>query len=1070
MVTESPLTMLSDMGVRSVIGSGGDGFGGEELEKELGLLRREQRRQEAMDRERELNVYRSGSAPPTVEGSLTALGGILGREVASGMPDFSTAKNGYGFSTEEELLSNPAYVSYYYSHVNLNPRLPPPVLSKEDWRSTQRLQAGSSVVGGIEDRRKINCREEGDGRSLFLKQPVFGQLEEHAAELAKAPGSGEWLDKGDGLIGLSIGRQKSFADVVQDELVCKSPISAHQSHPATRNAFVNGLESSSSATTQFPLHKESALLNGQQFGAYPQSKNGPEKVSVPLTHSFASVVGSSLRRSTTPDAQLVARAPSPCLPHGGPRTRASDEKANDSSSVGAASSSTLESNDLIAALSGFNLSDIGTAADDNFTQPKLQQRFDDRHNTLFSSQSGQNNVKAHNILKSSDPEYPSMQSISKSTKFSYPDSYNSSGGQAELINSGSGLNGLIESQRSYVPSGNSYLQAPSPYISTAGSSSPHYQNLENANGAFASSGLNAYSENLTLPTTLLNHVGSGNLPPLFEGAVAASAVASGMESRALGGGLFASPNLAGPADLQTLSRIGNQTAAAALQTSLNDPLYVQYLKAAEYTAQIAANCCDPSLERGYMGNSYADLLGIPKAYVESLLQQENQYNMPFLSKSGRLNHSYYGNPAFGLGNLYPGSPLASSIASPVGHGSPLNLSERNMRFSSNLRNLSGSVLGSWHSDPTGNIDERFPSSLLDEFKSNKTRCFELAEIAGHVVEFSADQYGSRFIQQKLETATTDEKNMVFDEIVPHALSLMTDVFGNYVVQKFFDHGSVAQRRELANQLNGHVLALSLQMYGCRVIQKAIEVVDLDQKIQMVSELDGHVLRCVRDQNGNHVIQKCIECVPEDAIQFIISTFYGQVVTLSTHPYGCRVIQRVLEHCDDPNTQQIVMEEILQSVCMLAQDQYGNYVVQHVLEHGKPHERSVIIKKLTGQIVQMSQQKFASNVVEKCLTFGNLEERQLLVNEMLGSTDENEPLQAMMKDQFANYVVQKVLETCDDQQRELILSRIKVHLNALKKYTYGKHIVARVEKLVAAGERRIGVQSSSSSYPSYMTQG
>ncbi|MBA0639681.1 hypothetical protein Goshw_009495 [Gossypium schwendimanii] len=61
-----------------------------------------------------------------------------------------------------------------------------------------------------------------------------------------------------------------------------------------------------------------------------------------------------------------------------------------------------------------------------------------------------------------------------------------------------------------------------------------------------------------------------------------------------------------------------------------------------------------------------------------------------------------------------------------------------------------------------------------------------------------------------------------------------------------------------------------------------------------------------------------------------------------------------------------------------------------------------------------------------------------------------PSQAMMKDQFANYVVQKVLETCDDQQRELILSRIKVHLNALKKYTYGKHIVARVEKLVAAG--------------------
>jgi len=48
---------------------------------------------------------------------------------------------------------------------------------------------------------------------------------------------------------------------------------------------------------------------------------------------------------------------------------------------------------------------------------------------------------------------------------------------------------------------------------------------------------------------------------------------------------------------------------------------------------------------------------------------------------------------------------------------------------------------------------------------------------------SADQYGSRFIQQKLETASTEEKNMVYQEIMPHALALMTDVFGNYVVQK-----------------------------------------------------------------------------------------------------------------------------------------------------------------------------------------------------------------------------------------------------------------------------------------------
>ena len=52
----------------------------------------------------------------------------------------------------------------------------------------------------------------------------------------------------------------------------------------------------------------------------------------------------------------------------------------------------------------------------------------------------------------------------------------------------------------------------------------------------------------------------------------------------------------------------------------------------------------------------------------------------------------------------------------------------------------------------------------------------------------------------------------------------------------------------------------------------------------------------------------------------------------------------------------------------------------------------------------------------------------------------------MKDQYANYVVQKILEKCTENQRDLLIGRIRVHLNALKKYTYGKHIVARFEQL------------------------
>ncbi|CAN5976629.1 unnamed protein product, partial [Sphagnum jensenii] len=357
-------------------------------------------------------------------------------------------------------------------------------------------------------------------------------------------------------------------------------------------------------------------------------------------------------------------------------------------------------------------------------------------------------------------------------------------------------------------------------------------------------------------------------------------------------------------------------------------------------------------------------------------------------------------PGVGMVMPYNNSPLTSPVlpGSPVGAGS---LSTRrddcSFHLSSGTSRSSAAAAGTSYS---GWQSQRSPektveiqgSTLLEEYKNSKTRHFELSDITGHVVEFSADQHGSHFIQQKLETASPDEKGMVFQEVLPHALTLMTDVFGNYVIQKFFEHGTSQQRHDLASQLIGHVLVLSLQMYGCRVIQKALEVVDVVQQTQLVSELDGHVMHCVRDQNGNHVIQKCIECVPPDRIQCIISAFYNQVVVLSTHPYGCRVIQRVLEHCRVELKQQGIMEEILHSTCILAQDQYGNYVVQHVLEHGRDHERKEIITKLAGQIVQMSQHKFASNVVEKCLEFGGPADRQILINEMLGHTDENEPLQ------------------------------------------------------------------------------
>ncbi|KAI5694062.1 hypothetical protein M8J75_010153 [Diaphorina citri] len=334
-------------------------------------------------------------------------------------------------------------------------------------------------------------------------------------------------------------------------------------------------------------------------------------------------------------------------------------------------------------------------------------------------------------------------------------------------------------------------------------------------------------------------------------------------------------------------------------------------------------------------------------------------------------------------------------------------------------------------------DFRITSPPADDFSS-----LTLRDLTQHIVEFSQDQHGSRFIQQKLERATVQEKQFVFAEILPNAYNLMTDVFGNYVIQKFFEFGTPDQKATLAQKVRGHVLPLALQMYGCRVIQKALESISPEQQVEIVRELDGHVLKCVKDQNGNHVVQKCIECVEPHALQFVINAFQGQVYSLSTHPYGCRVIQRILEHCT-PDQVAPILEELHSNLDQLIQDQYGNYVIQHVLEHGKPEDKSVLINAVRGKVLSLSQHKFASNVVEKCVTHATRAERALLIEEVCGFNDN--ALNIMMKDQYANYVVQKMLDVCEPAQRKILMHKIKPHFTSLKKYTYGKHIIAKLEK-------------------------
>ncbi|SCU82881.1 LAME_0C03224g1_1 [Lachancea meyersii CBS 8951] len=355
------------------------------------------------------------------------------------------------------------------------------------------------------------------------------------------------------------------------------------------------------------------------------------------------------------------------------------------------------------------------------------------------------------------------------------------------------------------------------------------------------------------------------------------------------------------------------------------------------------------------------------------------------------------------------------------------------------------------------------SPLLEEFRnSSAEKSYKLPDIYGSALEFCRDQHGSRFIQQELVKATDTEKEVIFNEIREKIVTLAEDVFGNYVIQKYFEYGLKSQKDVLFEKFSGKIQKLSLQMYACRVIQRALECIEEEQKVALVNELSGCVLQMIKDQNGNHVIQKAVERIPMARLSFILGSLQGQIYHLSTHSYGCRVVQRLLEF-GSPEDQNTILNDLDSFIPFLIQDQYGNYVIQHILQHGSDDldthigkTKQSIVDAVSKNVVEYSKHKFASNVVEKTMLFGSPAQKKQFLDKVLPRDaehathlEDNAPLILMMRDQYANYVVQKLVGVAQGTDKKLAVVAIRSYLDKLNKANaLGNRHLASVEKLAS----------------------
>eukprot|EP00842_Homolaphlyctis_polyrhiza_P006345 jgi/Hompol1/6711/HPOL_001642-RA len=315
----------------------------------------------------------------------------------------------------------------------------------------------------------------------------------------------------------------------------------------------------------------------------------------------------------------------------------------------------------------------------------------------------------------------------------------------------------------------------------------------------------------------------------------------------------------------------------------------------------------------------------------------------------------------------------------------------------------------------------------------------LKDLVGQIAALSRDQHGCRYLQRKLEEQDEQSLGMIFTEVYPVFVELMIDPFGNYLCQKLLEHCTQDQRSMLIEHVAPDLMGISLNMHGTRAVQKLIEHLSTPSQINtVINALDVNVVVLIKDLNGNHVIQKCLNRLSKESNQFIYNAVSRNCIEVATHRHGCCVLQRCIDHASDTQRAQLV-SEIIYHALTLVQDPFGNYVVQYVLDLTESRFSELIIRRFLGNICLLSVQKFSSNVIEKCIRVASADTRALLIDELLSK----ERLDKLLRDSYANYVVQTALDYADSPQRIVLVECIRPILPSIRNTPYGKRIQTKI---------------------------
>ncbi|KAL9174262.1 hypothetical protein ABFS82_02G040600 [Erythranthe guttata] len=315
----------------------------------------------------------------------------------------------------------------------------------------------------------------------------------------------------------------------------------------------------------------------------------------------------------------------------------------------------------------------------------------------------------------------------------------------------------------------------------------------------------------------------------------------------------------------------------------------------------------------------------------------------------------------------------------------------------------------------------------------------LEELRGKLVSVVMDQYGSQYLQNKLEGIDPNTVEFIFSELKGHICYLMVDQVANQFIQKFFKVCNENQITEFLYLLvTDHVKFKDIccDMHGTRVVQKLLDKLTTPNQVAIaLSVLRRITIELTRSMNGQHVIQHCLKSFPPQDNEIILQVIADNCLAIASDRSGCCVLQPCVSSAQG-ETRNRMIANLTAYALLLSTDPYGNYVVQYMVD--MPKVKVQILTQLSGNFVPLSMDKYGSNVVEKCLKGYNGNQLLSILNEIMNSPN----FVQLLQDPYGNYVAQSALICSKGAARDALTERIHSNYAFLHSHPHGKRVLER----------------------------